>query len=221
MSSHISAIQTQLKKAGFYTGKVDGIAGPLTVEAVNKAIASGELAPERKQLVDEQAKNHPAYADDTDSPTLAEGGFSLSSNSQSKLVGVHDDLVKVVRTAISISKQDFMVVEGLRSTERQRELVRKGASRTMNSKHITGHAVDLAPVVDGKVSWDWQYYYDIAEAMRTSAKQHGVKIRWGGAWTLLNDTSDSAKKLVQSYINARKGLGKTPFTDGPHFEIIV
>lgn len=109
-------------------------------------------------------------------------GYKLSSRSLSRLEGVHPDLVKVVKRAIQITEQDFTVLEGLRSLERQKELVKKGASKTMNSRHLTGHAVDIAPWVNGGVSWDWDYYYEVADAMKEAARELGVDITWGGDW---------------------------------------
>ena len=124
-------------------------------------------------------------------PALAEApatsGFRLGATSLARLQGVHPDLVKVVKRAIKITKQDFTVLEGLRTKERQKQLVAKGASKTMNSYHITGHAVDLAPIVDGKVSWDWKYYYPIRDAMKAAAKELGVAITWGGDWAKFKD----------------------------------
>ena len=66
---------------------------------------------------------------------------------------MHPDLVRVVERAIQITTQDFRVQEGLRTRERQAELVARGASRTMNSRHLTGHAVDLVALGGGEVSW--------------------------------------------------------------------
>lgn len=108
--------------------------------------------------------------------------FVLGQRSIQRLSGVHPELVAVVRRAIQITPVDFTVLEGLRSVERQRELVRKGASRTMNSRHLTGHAVDIAPWVGGKVSWDWQYYYQLAPSVFEAAEDLGVPIEWGGHW---------------------------------------
>lgn len=113
--------------------------------------------------------------------------FRLSSRSLSRLDGVHPDLVRVVKRAIEITPVDFMVTEGLRSIERQRELHKIGASRTMNSRHLTGHAVDLAAVVGGKVRWDWPLYYKLAEAVKLAAAQEGVRIEWGGDWASFRD----------------------------------
>ena len=124
-------------------------------------------------------------------PALAEApatsGFRLGATSLARLKGVHPDLVKVVKRAIELTKQDFTVLEGLRTKERQKQLVAKGASKTMNSYHITGHAVDIAPIVNGQVSWDWKYYYPVRDAMKAAAKELGVKIEWGGDWKSFKD----------------------------------
>ena len=113
--------------------------------------------------------------------------YALSEHSLKRLQGVHPDLVAVVRLAITLTAQDFRVIEGLRTRERQRYLVEKGASKTMNSRHLTGHAVDLAPIVDGQVSWDWKHFYPIAEAMKQAAKIKSVPIEWGGDWAKFRD----------------------------------
>ena len=110
--------------------------------------------------------------------------YHLGNKSLQKLEGVHPDLVKVVKRAIEITEQDFSVIEGLRSIERQRELVNTGASTTMNSRHLTGHAVDIAPY---PLSWDWQYFYPIADAMKDAAQELGIDLEWGGDWTSFKD----------------------------------
>lgn len=110
--------------------------------------------------------------------------YSLSFRSRQRLSGVHPDLVAVVKRAIEITKQDFSVLEGIRSVERQRELFKSGASTTMNSRHITGHAVDLAPY---PVSWDWEYFYPIADAMKQAAEELDVDLEWGGDWKTFKD----------------------------------
>jgi peptidoglycan L-alanyl-D-glutamate endopeptidase CwlK len=112
---------------------------------------------------------------------------SLGIKSKFKLRGVHPDLVKVVERAIQITDIDFAVTEGLRTKERQRELVAKGASQTMNSRHITGHAVDLAALVGGSVRWDWPLYDKLGRAMKQAASDVGVRIVWGGDWVTLKD----------------------------------
>ena len=113
--------------------------------------------------------------------------FHLSHRSLNSLVGAHPDIVRLVAHAIRISKVDFIVLETVRSVERQSKLVAKGASETMRSRHLTGHAVDLAAYVDGEISWDWSYYYEIAKAMKQAAKAQGVDIVWGGDWKSLRD----------------------------------
>lgn len=121
--------------------------------------------------------------------------FTLSLKSELRLQGVHPDLVRIVRRALQISTVDFAVTEGLRTLERQRELVAKGASQTLRSRHLTGHAVDLAPVIDGAIRWDWPPFYKIADAMKAAAAELGLPLEWGGDW-------------------------KT-FKDGPHFQLPV
>lgn len=119
--------------------------------------------------------------------------FKLGPRSKMRLEGVHPDLVRVVERAIEISTVDFTVLEGLRTPERQRTLRDSGASQTLNSRHITGHAVDLGAWVDEQVDWSWPLCHKIAAAMKTAAKELNVPIVWGGDW--------------------RK------FKDGPHFEL--
>lgn len=112
-----------------------------------------------------------------------------------KLKGVHPDLVKVLKRAAVITDIDFKVTEGLRTVERQKELVRIGASKTMNSRHLTGHAVDIVPLVDidknGKISseemYSWPLYYKLAKIMKQAAKDVGVTLEWGGDWKSFKD----------------------------------
>ena len=109
--------------------------------------------------------------------------FRLSKRSLSRLEGVHPDLVRVVKAAIKTTKVDFTVLEGLRTLERQKQLVARGASTTMNSRHLTGHAVDIAPYIDGEISWHWPDYHELAKYIRGAAKHEGVKnLEWGGDW---------------------------------------
>lgn len=113
--------------------------------------------------------------------------FRLSQRSRAALQGVHPDLVAVVEAAIELTPVDFMVTEGLRTAARQAELVRAGASRTLNSRHLTGHAIDVAAWVDGQVRWDWPLYPRIAEAFKAAAERRGVQLIWGGDWPRLRD----------------------------------
>jgi len=110
--------------------------------------------------------------------------FALGAKSLARLEGVHPDLVRVVKRAIEITPVDFTVTEGLRTVERQRALVAAGASQTMKSRHITGHAVDLAALVLGEVRWDWPLYAKLAGAMKAAAKEVGVPLEWGGDWKM-------------------------------------
>ena len=116
--------------------------------------------------------------------------YVLGNKSRRRLYGVHPDLVLVVNKAIEITIQDFTVLEGLRTAERQQQLYSTGKSKTMNSRHLTGHAVDLAP---WPITWDWEYFYPIADAMKAAAEEVDVPIEWGGDWK--------------------------SFPDGPHFQL--
>lgn len=144
--------------------------------------------------------------------------YNLSQRSMQHLSGVHPDLVAVVKRAIQITEQDFSVIEGVRHINRQRELVAKGASQTMNSRHLTGHAVDLAPY---PVSWDWEYFYPIADAMKQAAEELEVPLVWGGAWHLspFNGYEGLAEEAYEEYIELCKSQGRKPFGDGPHFQL--
>ena len=119
--------------------------------------------------------------------------FKLSARSRSRLIGVHPDLVRVVERAIQLTDTDFAVIEGVRTLEKQREYVASGASQTLNGRHLTGHAVDLAAYVGRELRWDWPLYHRIAAAMKQAAVELSIPIVWGGDW----------KK----------------FPDGPHFEL--
>ena len=118
--------------------------------------------------------------------------FTFSARSERNLRGVHPDLVRVVRRALQLSPVDFTVIEGRRTKKRQAELVAAGASWTMNSRHLTGHAVDIAPFIGGAVRWDWPPFRVLAQAMKQAAAELGVLIVWGGDWKV---------------------------RDGPHFEL--
>jgi peptidoglycan L-alanyl-D-glutamate endopeptidase CwlK len=115
--------------------------------------------------------------------------YSLSNQSNSKLVGVHPDLVAIIELGITLTSQDFSVLEGTRTFERQEALVARGSSTTMNSRHLVApngycHAVDLAPY---PLSWDWEYFYPIADAIKLAAEQLDTPVEWGGDWTSFRD----------------------------------
>jgi len=103
--------------------------------------------------------------------------YKLGPRSKQRLNGVHEDLVKVVERAIEITTVDFTVLEGLRDPMRQKRLVEAGSSWTLNSRHITGHAVDLGAWVDDQVDWSWPLYHKIADAMKTAAKELDVALQ--------------------------------------------
>jgi peptidoglycan L-alanyl-D-glutamate endopeptidase CwlK len=125
--------------------------------------------------------------------------FNLSTRSLGRLAGIHPALADCVRGAILITKTDFSVVEGVRTFEKQREYFLAGKSRTMKSKHLTGHAVDLMPYGDfdgdGDMegSWELRHFYPLNDAMQQVAATLGIKVTWGGSWAT--------------------------FVDAPHFEI--
>jgi peptidoglycan LD-endopeptidase CwlK len=103
-----------------------------------------------------------------------------------RMADVHPDLVRVVRRAADEGAQ-FIVTEGLRSRQRQAQLMTAGATRTMNSRHLTGHAVDIAALVDGEVRWDWPLYTRLSTDLKRAAEIEGVPIVWGGDWPTFRD----------------------------------
>jgi peptidoglycan LD-endopeptidase CwlK len=117
-----------------------------------------------------------------------------SKRSLTNLKGIHPDLRRVIDRALQESPLDFSVIEGLRTLERQKQLIEQGASKTLKSRHLTGHAVDLLPIgPDGKGAFAWPLYDQLGPAVKRAAKAEGVPIIWGGDWT--------------------------SFRDGPHFEL--
>jgi peptidoglycan L-alanyl-D-glutamate endopeptidase CwlK len=148
--------------------------------------------------------------------------FTLGPLSLKELEGVHADLVAVVKRAIILTAQDFGVHDGIRTVEEQQRLVASGASQTMNSRHLTGHAVDLVPFVNGKLRWEWSPIFVIADAVRVAARELKVPLRWGGAWDVDFTASDeSPEDLVSGYVARRKKNGQRAFIDGPHYELPV
>jgi len=148
--------------------------------------------------------------------------FKLSQRSLDNLKGVDQRLVAVVHHAITVTKVDFGVICGLRTVEEQKELVAKGASQTLKSKHLEGLAVDLMAYIGSRGSWELNLYDDIADAMRAGAVKEGVTLRWGAAWHKnLNDWNGTAEALMNEYIDLRRSQGKRPFIDGPHFELVL
>ena len=147
--------------------------------------------------------------------------FKLSERSLGNLKGVDARLQKAVQHAIGETKVDFGVICGLRTIEEQRELVAKGASQTLKSKHLTGDAVDLMAYIGSRGSWELNLYDDIADAMRKGAELANVPIRWGAAWHIndIRDWKGTMEEAMNEYIDRCSRQGKRPFLDCPHFEL--
>ena len=138
----------------------------------------------------------------------------LSARSRTRLQGVHPDLIRVVERAIQLSRQDFTVLEGVRTLERQKQLYAQGRTKpgpkvtwTLNSRHFVdpktgyGHAVDLAPF---PIDWSDLTKFDaISRAMFDAAKELGIAIRWGADW----DRDGKPRERGE--------------TDSPHFELAL
>lgn len=113
--------------------------------------------------------------------------YAFGATSRARLNQVHPDLQRVAELALSYSPHDFTITEGIRTLARQKQLKAAGASQTLNSRHITGHALDFAVLVGGKVRWDWPLYPPVADAFKRAAKELNVPIIWGGDWKSLRD----------------------------------
>lgn len=148
--------------------------------------------------------------------------FKLSQRSLDRLQGVKPELVAVVKRAIELSSVDFGVTEGLRTLETQKKYVEAGKSQTMDSKHLTGDAVDLVAYVDGQVAWELNLYDNIADAMKLAATEKGVGLKWGAAWNVpdIRNWQWSMEAAMNNYVDERRKQGRRPFIDGPHFELI-
>lgn len=119
----------------------------------------------------------------------------LNKSSIAKLKGVHPDLVRVVKRCAADWKDEtftWVITCGPRTIEEQRLLVKKGASKTMRSRHLIAkngfsHAIDVAAVLNGRARWDWPLYEKIAKAMKAAAKAEKVPLEWGGDWASFRD----------------------------------
>jgi len=152
--------------------------------------------------------------------------YVLGSKSNAELQGVHPDLVKVVKRAIQITEQDFTVFDGLRTAADQNALFKRGASQIdgyrRKGEHQKqsdgwGHAVDLVPYIDGRVQWDWDGIYLIADAVVHAAEEEHVELRWGGCWCVVNGKAGSPEHWVSEYVTRRRKQGRRAFNDGPHW----
>lgn len=113
--------------------------------------------------------------------------MKLSERDERRLIGLHPDLVRVMRRAAAMTTVPFAVVEGMRTVETQRAYVAKGASKTMKSRHLTGHAIDIAPMLDGVISWKWPLFYKLAPVVKAAAAAENVALEWGGDWRSFKD----------------------------------
>jgi len=154
--------------------------------------------------------------------------FKLSRRSLDRLEGIDEGLQAVVKMAITMTKTDFGVVQGMRTIEQQKELVAKGASQTMKSKHLEGKAFDIMAYINGRASWELSVYDDLADAIKEAATQLGVPICWGAAWGTpdmpypmdIRKWEGTMEEAMNAYIDLRRSQGRRPFIDGPHFERI-
>lgn len=178
----VRLFQERAAAAGHYTKKIDGDPGPSTTAALDKILPPLVLISEQPE------------------PDPVDG--VLPATAIKKLEGVHNTLVGLVRGAILRSAVPFTVIEGLRTKERQAQLVKAGASKTSNSRHLTGHAVDLWPL-DPKTMKPlpsdaafkagskeakaasaalWAGLRSISVVMKQLAKEQGILLEWGGDW---------------------------------------
>ncbi|EOV6166137.1 MULTISPECIES: M15 family metallopeptidase [Citrobacter] len=118
---------------------------------------------------------------------------SFSERSILMLKNVHTDLSKLAFTALELSVVNFGITEGLRSAERQQQLFNEGKSKTLNSRHLSGHAIDVLAYPTSSGSWEFKYYQEIAVAFKKASSILDIPIEWGGDWK--------------------------SFCDGPHFQL--
>ena len=149
--------------------------------------------------------------------------FTLSQRSLGRLDGVKNELHSVVTTAIGLTNVDFGVTCGLRDLKTQEDLVARGASQSLKSKHLTGDAVDVVAYIGGsRISWELNLYDDIADAFKEASVREGVGIRWGASWHIpdLRDWEGTAEEAMMAYIDLRRSEGRRPFIDAVHFELV-
>lgn len=153
--------------------------------------------------------------------------YALGQRSLARLDGVHPKLVAVVKRAIALTTQDFTVQEGLRTLETQRLYVRRGASRTMNSRHLKqadgfGHAVDLVPWLNGQPRWEWPLIWAIAQAVDQASTELQVPLVWGAIWdkqmSQYGGSPDAQRAEVEAYKVRHPG---PDFLDGPHYQLVT
>lgn len=151
----------------------------------------------------------------------------MSPRSERELVGVHPYLDRLVRRLevflpTLYPQLDFTVIEGLRTEEEQKAMVASGASQTMNSRHLTGHAVDLMVLLNGKSRWEEPLYYQLCHAVCLVSRELSIPVEWGGCWRSvmsITPTLDGVKKSVAEYVEGKKKLRQKTFFDGPHYQL--
>lgn len=151
----------------------------------------------------------------------AKGKYALGGRSLVQLRGVSPDLVACAHYALRVCAVDFSVRDGLRTMEEQKVLVAKGRSRTLNSRHLTGHALDLVPYLDGELTWDWVYVDAVAKAMGEAARELNVRVTWGAVWDrAVDEVFEDPKTARQSYKRRFfRNNDRNPFSDGPHYQV--
>ena len=145
---------------------------------------------------------------------------------EERLAGLNDDLVKFVKVLAEKHPVDLFIVQGLRTKAQQAILVQGGHSTTMNSRHLTGHAVDIALVVDKKyVGDDWGLYWPLADSARTVSIETEIPIIWGAIWDtelakLAGDPEDEYHAYVKRWKASNPQSSRSgPLADGPHFQL--
>lgn len=158
--------------------------------------------------------------------------MKLSTHDEIVLKTVHPKLAELVRKTAAIGVTPFSVIQGGRSVEQQKKNIAKGVSWTMNSRHIASpdgkaRAVDIAPFVNGIVSWTWEKpganndFFELMLDVKKAAKAIGLEVEWGGVWDRrLSQLSNDLKTEVQNYAKRQKAKGKTAHPDGPHIQLL-
>lgn len=149
--------------------------------------------------------------------------FKFSQRSVKKLKSVNKYLKGIMYDLLSHSPHDFAITEGLRTLEKQKKLLSENKTKTLQSKHLDGLAVDIVALPNGKVSWEPQHYVEIANALndvlRLSNNQKYL-VRWGGAWNCYMPCPMCAEEMVQSYKKFCADTNKKPFHDYVHIELV-
>jgi len=108
-------------------------------------------------------------------------GFKFSKRSKSKLEGVHNDLIILATYVLATTDTDFSITEGLRTKEKQAQYVKEGKSKTMNSRHLTGHAIDVFPI-GATWNYDDPKWKALIDDFKKCAKHLGIACTFGYDW---------------------------------------